>query len=1152
MAARQKKLKGLTRDQLNKIWSNLTPEQWLDIANERKRDHDFNSRGPTLIGRCINPEHDDHNPSMTIHTEKKYAKCFGCGFYSRNPIELISLFLEASLADAVQYLLEHYAFKFLSSKLTVELENQKRCMLVKESIYAASHYAMCQAIADPTNPDFAFAQDALNWLINSRKVPKGILHALPVGILPGMAQLGDIVTDDYKKRLQAWNQNPTASAEPKNLADYATDYMAASYSNPEYNGSVLWPLHVSPTEIGRIKLRLPHDRNPKDILIPEDEYEDLLGLYGLGWDLYKPLLVTTDKINYAYLVEGEMDAMSLMAKFAEQGSAKYPIFSVGGRGGSAHIEPILTSSGIEKLFIIGDAPAKKGDQIVQGWLEKILRLETRIFTGYPNLSAPGIAAVGDLDDAVVQLGEEKVSEVIFGDTKNNFTTAWNWAVDQASAEIDPIDPEDIRSIVGKAAKHGNYVKNGLESEAYIDAIADKYDLNRHLLKREITATEPSEDGFIMKCAEALRDLMYVVGTEFTVNQRWLVCYSKKAKRFHRIKLNSEQSLAQELAPIVGSMYQFVKEYVGFPIFLETPENSEGLIRQKLDRQLSLYLRTALDELTRGAPDFAHAKQLKQGYHRVQIPRKEGTEAEYAEYIVCGLDVYWIDRTDGDAKYVLLEGPSHNNIIFDVGLTGKPSPPWYPGELTPAILNKAKDIDLLSTYNDLVKFFDVGFTFKHHDVMPQFLAGLMLALPVWDSFDHPIVLFITGDTHSGKSSLTQVFGSSARYPIRLLYHSHYTQDYSPASIADKCDRTSLLVALDESETDGYNAERVTATLEMIRPMINGETTRERLKSDGSRREQFLRMCVVMNAINGAKKPQDFNRLVIVEMKKIANKVAPHTAIRDAFTTARLDELARQTTTAMFPRVPELLANYDAIEKDYGNFSQFMPFEVPWRYASTLFPVLAVMQMIGLDWKSFYREFAMQNENLISRATTISESDSILSAMLVTAAIPVADRRGTKMCVGKLLSDPEQWEEINTSNCGVYFDKETKTLMFLLEQAMPQLLPPIYRYNMSSMRLKDTLERHRTALTQDEIAKSGIMRRAIPVFGAGIKQQDVVVVHADAWLQAASNTTVKEEKTETAATPKPVVAAAAVPDYNDFSGVDGEFNDRPGPPDEPNAG
>lgn len=1131
MAASTKKRKGLTRTQLVKIWASLDQSKWLGIANERKRDHDFSPRGASIIGKCINPEHADNNPSFHLNIEKKYARCYGCGFRTNNPIQLVSLFLDCTTAEAVQYLIEQLELKFLSSKLTSELEAHRLSLLTKEAIYSAAHTVMCDAIADPTNAKYAFAKDALDWLINARQVPEDTLHVLPVGIMPSLMMLADTITDDYKKRHQAWMLNPGTNPEPKNLAEPATNYMTHCFANPAYNGSVLWPLHVTPDEIARIKLRLPHNRTPKDYVMPEDEYEDLLGLYGLGWDMYSQFYDAQTGADFVYVVEGEMDAMSLMARFVQGGGAKYPVMSVGGRGGAAHIEPILSSIGMKRVYIIGDAPHKKGDPIVQGWLGEITQLETRIFDGYDKWATPGGLPPGDLDEAVVALGEDKVTEVIHGNVKDNFSPAWEWAVNQASQEIDLFDPKDIRSIVVKAAEHGGYIRHHVELEAYADAISEKYQLNRHLLKREIASHEPTENGFIANCTAALKDLLFVVGTEFKQGQNWLVCFAKKQRSFLHIRIDSDQSIAQALAPMVGDIYDFVKDYVGFPVYMETPDNTDGEVRQRLDKKLRYALRAALSDLTRGAPQIQLTETIRQGYHRLHLYAPDSLETIIAEYIVCGLDVFHIDRSGPEAKFVTLEGPAHNGVIFDVGIDGSVHPSWYPGRLRIDTLERAKQIDVATLYADMVKMFDIGFTFKHQNTMPKLLAALVLVFPIMDAFPRPPWLYITGDSGSGKSTLTQVFSSGRRYPLKLAHHSRYYKNTSAPQLANACHMSTLAACLDENEFEGRKLQQTEELMEMLRGMANDEATRERATSGGGSIIRKLRFPLVMNGIHGARNAPDFNRFITVEMQKVENRSDPYNSVMAIFTEEQIRTMALQSTVCLFPHVPELLA----IQKDVSAECDKMLKEKPvphfpdWRFLSGIIPMLSVMKFVGIDWRSYLLEYIQSNSSLIERATSISESDSYLSSMMVSAVIQISPTR--KMSIQRLLSDPDQWDEINDSSCGAFFDKDQKLLLFLLPLAIQQLLPSNLRFMMTTFKMKDILERHRMALTPDEIVRSGIMKKITPVFGAGVKLQEVAVIRADNWIPAqpapSAYTTTQTTPKSSTQTAQPQAAVAATP-------------------------
>ncbi len=290
--AAKKKNKGLTREQLWKVWAQVGTHNWLDIANSFKRSHNFSPAGQDILkGLCIHPEHDDKDPSFYIYTGKGYAKCFGCGCFISNPLELLGYFMEAPEAEALQHLKEKFGMSFLPKKALAELEAQRRNLLMKEEIFKVTHNYMCDALADPDKQEHKVAKTAIEWLVNDRQIPKDTLHALPIGVMPELARLQQIIISRFKRQHKQWEKSSKEKSEPQNLADPAFEYLKNYIRDAVFAGSVLFPLHVNPKEIGRLKLRAPHNKSPKEITIPDDEFEDLLGLFrSPGWEILQNYL----------------------------------------------------------------------------------------------------------------------------------------------------------------------------------------------------------------------------------------------------------------------------------------------------------------------------------------------------------------------------------------------------------------------------------------------------------------------------------------------------------------------------------------------------------------------------------------------------------------------------------------------------------------------------------------------------------------------------------------------------------------------------------------------------------------------------------------------------------------------------------------------
>ncbi len=1118
MAKKNKKAstRGITREQLWKIWGVVTARHWLEFANKYQREAQFEFVGQgALRGLCPRPEHADTDPSFHINHngDLGYAHCYGCGYNTSNPIELAALILKVPESEAIQFLQEHFKLGFLSKKALAELEAQRVNQLTKRAIFRAAHEIMCEEVATPgTHP---FAKTALDWLTKERSVPAGSLYNLPVGIMPPLVTLAEILHDTYNRTYKAWSENPGGEPEPRQLAEPAFEYLKDSYANSLYNGAVVWPLHVTPNDIGRLKLRVPQG-GKKLITIPADDFEDLLGLYGLGWNLYRDILDPKVNTEWVYLTEGEMDVMSYMAQCVSDGPS-FPLFSVGGRGGSGHIEPILRSIGVQGAYLVGDEPHKGSggsDIVVRDWIEHMPVLRSKVFVGWDALQP-----ADDLDNAVVVNGVDAVTDALWKDTEKTFLPSWQWVVEKAEEEMEAVPDNDRRLLIEKAVAHGECLRNRTDAQSFIESISNKYDIKEAHLKREMASSEDSELGFILRCQDALKDELFVVGSRPEYNARWLILNHRESQRFHRVKLDSEQSIAQELAPIFGTLLNFVEDKVGFPRFLSNPHTAEGLVYSNIDHSLRFYMKEAVNNLACGAADFSASPELRQGYHRETLRSKE-----LAEYVVCGTDVFKIRRNASGDSYELLEGPSDNGIIFNIGLPPKaPEESWFPGGLTVEALNSAKDIDIKEVYKTLVDIYTENFKFKNHEVTPKLLAALMLVFPVMAAFPRQMLTFVTGDTHSGKTNLMATFCGIGFPQIQLLKCGHGLETYTAAGVMNMTKGDTRLMGLDEFETtDPRRAIHVETITTMVRGLVTESSKSVKATQDGDYEIATRKLPMMFSAISGADKPQDLNRLLIIEMEKIKGKENPAVKIIKKYTVQGIEDLAKKIAVCMYPRVPEILACRQKIADEYSEFRSELPFVVEDRYASMLFAPMALLRMLGLDWKGLFKEWVTKNENTIHRATTTSESHTFLDRMLVRT-ISLPGKEMIRTTLSQMLTNPEQWPDINSSATGAFFDSDKNLLMFRIEQAFNELFSS-YRHreqHLSSTRLKDTLDRHKLALKPHEILASGILQKAKPFLGANMTTEDVVVFQAEDLIGIAQPTEstkdneeedVKEEETE----------------------------------------
>lgn len=1103
MAKKPPKRKGLTRDQLWKIWGQIRPESWLELVRSFKPHlgFTFSSQG-VLKGLCPNPDHADTTPSFFAHVSKGYCKCFGCDMYLTDPVAFVAMIMDVSLPDAMQYLQENFKFPFLSKTALKELEAQQINQETKKAIYNISHDYMIDAVSSPAK--HPAAQQAVDWLTQVRKVDPGILPALPIGILPPLADLQTTLSNQYLTALKEWKKNEQQGNEPVNLTEPVTNYLAETVKSSMYNGSVVFPLHATPKEIGRLKFRIPS--NTKKFSIPDDEYEDLLGLFGLGWSGYTDFTDPSNKITHAYLTEGEMDVLSLMARMAQSGNIDIPLYSAGGSGGAAHIEPIMKVSGIDTAYLIGDSPQKGvrgGDKVVQEWVKKMPDTHIRVFTGWDTLQP-----AGDLDEAVLNLGEAKVLDALHKRANQNFTHVWKWAFNRAALEVEAIDEDDKRKRHECAAKHGKYLCNKKDCDIYVDSIAQAYELNERIIKREIISTEDSELGFILRCTDALREIMTVVGTRRSGAYIYLICYNKDSGRYHQFRLDDERSIAQELATIVGSTYEFVNQYVGFPSFFTLPEDTEGHEMPNLDRLLRFYIKDAVAALVPGAPDYETSPHLRQGYHRTKL--RGGT---YAEYIVCGPDVFALDRDETKMSYRKLSGPSDRGLIFDVGLEDTHRvEPWYPGGLTTQSLERGRTVDLNELFKVAEEYYDIGFQFKNHETMKTFCASLPFIFSIMDAFPRPLMLFVSAETSSGKSKfVSSLTGQdTAMRDLQMFFASQYLGNYTEAGIASAGNNDRRLMGLDEFESDEgtRKSNAVINIFELYRPMINGEVFRARGTKGGSHYVAHIRHPVIFSAIITAQKPQDFNRVIHIEMQHVENRPSPERVLLGRFGKTAIGNTARDIAVAMFPHVPALVENHEHIaEEFYRRINATLPQKVEERWAAHLFPTLAFMKLLGRDWEGFFREFVIQN----TRETTLITDMPIFESLfrdLTQHRIFEIERDQPKRSIISLLSSGNEASYINDCAYGVYYDEQQKIIVFLMDTIDEMVGPRFRQY--SPNQLKAILRRHPQVLTDKSLNESGILQKTVPYFGPHTEPRHVIALDVSAEVSSARKRAAEDNK------------------------------------------
>ena len=1126
-----KESKVLTREQCAKIWPLIKSEDWVKFAKEAGReDLRFKATSPTsVLGLCPTPAHAETNPSFNIHTEKGICGCFGCKWSTYNPIVLYSVITQKSLPASFSDLNAKYKLNFLPKGYGELLEKQRLNAAMKKAAEAVFHDELCQAIACDCTGEYEYARKAVDWLINERKISKDIIPVLPIGIYPTLTTLSTRLTDRFIRRAALENgpTPPELSGDAK-VEDYsatAVDYLSVfsrSGVNDRFIGAPVFTLYNSPTNIGRFKLRLP-EAGHTHVMI-DDEHEDVPGVFGLGWDHYKTCWDAKAKKQVVYAVEGEMDCLSLMAHMAETGNIWGPVVSLGGTGTIEGAEESLVRSMATDVMFIGDAPDKggdektsaSGDEAVYKWLSVFSKLRSYVFS---NDAWDKLAPADDPDNAVhhANVGPDKTVLELWTNREENYQPSGRWLYERACDKLDKIDPTDYRGLTEVAVDVGKVLINPLDREAYVHSICEEYPtLKPDPLKRALTNSIVSEEAFITRFKEALESIMFMVGTDNTGSERRLLGIGRTQPTVFSFKIDSPTSVMKELAIISGGVIQFIIDHVGWPAFILNPTTKEGDgSMESIDKTLRFYANEAIMRASVGVPSIKHQNLLRQGYHCI----KDSRGKVIAEYVVCGGDVFKIiSRDHNGAHWIKLDGPRDGNIVFDTGyMSGAIEPPWYPDGLTVELLEQGNDVDIAQLYHDMVAVYTDGFFFKNHHIMPSMLGAMVMVLATNNCYLRQIMAFVTGETSSGKSSfLSTLCNIGGAREMRILYSSLGFDGFSEAGISSLVDNSRLVLVLDEAESDtGSNrSEALRMIQELFRSCVSGEGLRVRSATNGTSGVTIRKVfCpIVYCAISGVEKPQDLNRMFMIETKKIEGRDNVKNVILAKYGAAFVPDIAKRLVIGMYRHIPAIMESYANIEKEYPKFSDFLGSKLEYRYASGFFGMLAVMDVMGLDWRKFLREFVESNMDNIERATMYSESASALTSMMHNPVIriPSGDKDIPFLykSIAQLLANPGQRHYINESSVGIFLDEERQLLLVLLDQALVRLLP--HSSGIKANQLRQTLMRDSNVLTDQRIKDSKILENSIQYLGKGIRIPDVVVFESGNWLSGKTSTEYEKTK------------------------------------------
>lgn len=1114
--------KNLSEKQISRIWTELKPQILLDRLRTIQPGAKWTASGNRLSACC--PYHDDSTPSFHIELSRGYAKCYGCEKFISSPIELWSKLLNKSRSEALLDLKQQFGLKFLTGTVNAQLEAWDRNQQVKKRIMELCHDELLAAIASPTDPKYQSAQTAVRYLVNTRCIPVDTIPTLDMlGVMPPMARILDALTVEANlentRREQEAAREGTRVVKVTPLTDDARAYLTDV--NASWMGAVVFRLDTAPGTIGRLKLRLP---DTKHYLMIADAYEEDMGFFGLGWSMYRSLLGSQQKYcKSVYFVEGEFDALSTMARQVEAGGPGFVTVSSGGSSGGSQID-LLRHYGFEDIFLVSDAPTKKGDELIKIWLPQVADLHSHIFTAYDQF-----VGASDPDEIAIKFGLDALAAVYL-DTTNplRFAQPQDWCFERVAPILDAIPEANVRQRIEQSAWWGQLLKNKIECDMFVAACASEYAIPSHLLKRAIVAREENEPAFILRIVDVLSQLFTVVGQQATDSDRRLYLWHKAQKRIIQITLADDGSIEREIGTTLGPSYEVFTEQIGIPAFLEPTEQlKKGTYLQKQDQNFRWYLRQALTHMAMHAPDYHSAPHKGQGIHAIR--NELGGPPDL--YVVNGRDVFYgTYDAAGKVSWTMTSGPAHNGIVFDVGMRIMAAP-MFDFIKEPADLDRAYTLDPKDCWAKLHEILNIGWTFKDHALTVDFMTAHLMSVLVSDAFRRKVFMGIHADTAAGKSRLLMGLIAGTSYSrIHLIAAAKGMESYTAAGIRQSTDNSSRPLCLDEFEDEGFGDKKgrtTTEVFEMYRS-LNGESNKYTMgQRGGDPRVYTLDYPVFVAAINKAKKVQDANRTISIYLKKVPNREDPIQILIQTFGIQYFEQLKQDLAIVLLPHIAKLQETYQEIEIEFGR-GKDGKLLVDQRYFEGLWPSLTMMKFLGLDYRTFLTSFFEANKEALRFGATHTDSMELFHVLCQSPKLVVHSNSGGRdqaaMSLIQLLATAEERAQIVQTNAGLYFDEVQQVLVVNWTAAVQTVLAQHPKYSRESNihNLRDLANRAPNVMTVEEMVATGVLSR--------LRNQGVGALQTGHLTGYKMHDTIKNLSGATVQTADPVPTAPVVTDAN----------------------
>jgi len=1065
--ANKKPVSNLSAKKLKEIWGKITKANWLTLLQEYKPQNNWTLSGKEIIGLC--PYHSEQQPSFRVYLDRGYAICYGCNHYEWNPIKFFGDVSGLGYAGGLKELRKRFNLR-LPQTHTQNAQFIEDNDALKMVLYEAMQLEFSELMENPEDPKYVYAQESglIGWL-RQRDFSEEAVHKWPVGVLPNRFRLSE--------RLEEIGHKDKIEAAQK----YLEDYLSIPGTPSQFEGSIVFFCFTSPNTIGRLKLRIP---NTKKIYPIADPYSDEVGFFGLN--TFSHLLGKLEKYPLL-VVEGEMDVLSMFSHGAASGMYDVCMVSTGGNM-DRRISTLL-EYGFKEFWLIPD-----NDTGGIGWALDIMKHNDEVKRVYRWPTTDPQVRITDLDEAVRSFGFEKVYNDIT--TDSNYPRNYEWASEKLDFEIAKIDESDVEARNDKAIEFASSLREDASRSAFIDEVVQNHGLRRDVVIQNTDVADDTTEDFVRRLAKHLEK--DYIGISHSIGRRGgaVSLWSRRKRILRHIVTSSEKQIRSVLETDLGLLEKYISEELGDPIFLRYKENTKGvpipLTLTARSQMVNTIFSQSLSILSENTAPSECLEHLGQGLHYF-----ENFDDERTIFIVNGSAFFKGKIKEDGTFYEQLDSPTCGKVFLQPHFTN-----WSDN------LNSVEDIesgiehDPKEIFKQIRDIVSSGWKFKDPELESQFLAADVMYTTVATAFDHMVMTDITGESHSGKTTLMQLLGGTEYPKYRICEPALYRDDFSAAAVRQMMKGISLRLFLDEFEDSDSGSMRTDRKANAVREFLNSirqlSTGANSIRgtSGGEHQEYIMKFPLTIGGMYTMREHRDVNRFVHLKTLRVEGFQDPLYVVRSKYTEEEMAHLRRGVTLCWLPRLHELLKTYKEVQDEFAS-NEHLPAGVYTRLKKNLLPATAILKYIGEDYVSFISEFCKVKMEEFLEQGSVRESTQIWQNIFHTP-VPLnymESGRSGYSSIARIISDPSLNHLLNDSDMGAYYIKNKNWLVVFWQKITGGVLrySNTYKYSQYPARLKTIADADPHVVPKEKINNSGFVDEyVVPLMGMHVKSDEISVI------------------------------------------------------------